>query len=91
MAASIAPWPVLLACLRASGLTQAQVSWQASLTAFAMVRLLTVLPVTPGGLGIVELGAAGAQFLVTDRPPVLPRETDRAVLSGFSPSRAAHS
>jgi hypothetical protein len=47
---------VLLACLRASGLTQAQVSWQASLAAFAMVRLLTVLPVTPGGLGIVELG-----------------------------------
>jgi hypothetical protein len=56
MAASIAPWPVLLACLRASRLTQAPVSWQASLTAFAMVRLLTVLPVTPGGLGIVELG-----------------------------------
>lgn len=56
VAASIAPWPVLLACLRASGLTPAQVSWQASLAAFAMVRLLTVLPVTPGGLGIVELG-----------------------------------
>jgi hypothetical protein len=48
MAASIAPWPVLFACLRASGLTQAQVSWQASLAAFAMVRLVTVLPVTQG-------------------------------------------
>jgi putative heme transporter len=54
--ASIAPWLVLLACLRASGLTQGQVPWQASLAVFAMVRLVTVLPVTPGGLGITELG-----------------------------------
>jgi putative heme transporter len=54
--ASISPWLVLLACLRASGLTQGQVPWQASLAAFATVQLLTVLPVTPGGLGIVELG-----------------------------------
>jgi uncharacterized protein (TIRG00374 family) len=54
--ANIAPWLVLLACLRASGLTQEQVSWQASLAAFAIVRLVTVLPITPGGLGIVELG-----------------------------------
>ncbi len=54
--ASISSWLVLLACLRASGLTQEQVPWQASLAAFAMAQLLTVLPVTPGGLGIVELG-----------------------------------
>lgn len=56
MLANIAFWLVLLACLRASGLTQLQVSWQASLAAFAIVRLMTVLPLTPGGLGIVELG-----------------------------------
>ena len=56
MLANVAFWFVLLACVRASGLTQAQVSWQASLAAFAIVRLVTVLPVTPGGLGIVELG-----------------------------------
>ena len=30
--------------------------WQTSLAAFAAVRLLTVLPITPGGLGITELG-----------------------------------
>ena len=56
MLANVAFWFVLLTCLRASGLTQAQVSWQASLAAFAVVRLVTVLPLTPGGLGIVELG-----------------------------------
>ena len=58
-------WLVLLACLRGVGLSQAQVPWQTSLAAFAFVRLLTALPLTPGGLGITELGlvstlAAGA-------------------------------
>src|SRR5579859_5799268 len=52
-------WLVLLACLRGVGLSQAQVPWQASLAAFAFVRLLTALPVTPGGLGITELGLVG--------------------------------
>ncbi len=52
-------WLVLLACLRGVGLSQAQVSWQASLAAFAFVRLLTALPITPGGLGITELGLVG--------------------------------
>jgi uncharacterized membrane protein YbhN (UPF0104 family) len=52
-------WLVLLACLRGTGLSQAQVPWQTSLAAYAFVRLLTVLPITPGGLGITELGLVG--------------------------------
>jgi uncharacterized protein (TIRG00374 family) len=64
-ASNLTLWLVLLACLRGTGLSQAQVPWQTSLAAFAFVRLLTALPVTPGGLGITELGliatlAAGA-------------------------------
>ncbi len=55
----LALWLVLLACLRGVGLTQAQVPWQTSLAAFAFVRLLTALPLTPGGLGITELGLVG--------------------------------
>jgi uncharacterized membrane protein YbhN (UPF0104 family) len=35
------------------------VPWQTSLAAFAFVRLLTALPITPGGLGITELGLVG--------------------------------
>jgi putative heme transporter len=58
-AANLILWLVLLACLRGTGLSQAQVSWQTSLAAFAFVRLLTVLPITPGGLGIIELGLVG--------------------------------
>ena len=66
----LALWLVLLACLRGTGLSQAQVPWQTSLAAFAFVRLLTALPVTPGGLGITELGligtlAAGADHRAT--------------------------
>ena len=52
-------WLVLVACLRGTGLSQAQVSWQTSLAAFAFIRLLTALPVTPGGVGITELGLVG--------------------------------
>jgi uncharacterized protein (TIRG00374 family) len=52
-------WLVLLACLRGTGLSQAEVPWQTSLAAFAFVRLLTVLPLTPGGVGITELGLVG--------------------------------
>ena len=59
-ASNLTLWLVLLACLRGTGLSQAQVSWQASLAAFAFVRLLTVLPITPGGLGITELGLIAA-------------------------------
>jgi uncharacterized membrane protein YbhN (UPF0104 family) len=58
-AGNLALWLVLLACLRGIGLSQAQVPWQTSLAAFAFVRLLTALPVTPGGLGITELGLIG--------------------------------
>jgi uncharacterized protein (TIRG00374 family) len=52
-------WLVLLACLRACGVGGGEVPWQESLAAFAFVRLLTALPITPGGLGVVELGLTG--------------------------------
>jgi putative heme transporter len=58
-ASSLTLWLVLLASVRGVGLSQSQVPWQTSLAAFAFVRLLTVLPVTPGGAGITELGLVG--------------------------------
>ena len=47
---------VLLLALRHMGITDAEVSWSEALGVFALVRLVTALPVTPGGLGLVELG-----------------------------------
>ena len=51
---------VLLLALRHVGVSEDEVSWQAVLAAFAFVRLLSAVPVTPGGLGLVELGLTAA-------------------------------
>jgi len=58
-ASNLALWLVLLTSVRGLGLSQSQVPWQTCLAAFAFVRLLTVLPITPGGAGITELGLVG--------------------------------
>ena len=57
MASYLTLWLVLLACLRGTGLSQAQIPWQTSLAAFAFIRLLTALPITPGDLPPIPLGA----------------------------------
>ena len=51
---------VLLMSMRHVGIPNEAVSWQEALAAFAFVRLLSALPVTPGGVGVVELGLTGA-------------------------------
>lgn len=51
---------VLLLSLRHVGVAGAEVSWAEALAAFAFVRLITALPITPGGLGVVELGLTAA-------------------------------
>ncbi len=50
---------VLLVALRDVGVSQQEVSWVEVLAVFAFVRLLTAIPLTPGGLGIVEAGLIG--------------------------------
>jgi uncharacterized membrane protein YbhN (UPF0104 family) len=49
---------VLLLALRHVGVAESRVSWIEALAAFAFVRLLSAFPITPGGLGVVELGLA---------------------------------
>jgi hypothetical protein len=78
VASNLILWLVLLACLRGTGLSQAQVPWQTSLAAFAFVRLLTVLPITPGGLGITELGLVG--ILAASAGPWASAQVTAAVL-----------
>ena len=78
VASNLILWLVLLACLRGTGLSQAQVPWQTSLAAFAFVRLLTVLPITPGGLGITELGLVG--ILAAGADPRASAQVTAAVL-----------
>lgn len=55
----LALWFVLLLSLRHVGVSEAEVSTLQVLAVFSFGRLLTALPLTPGGLGVVELGYIG--------------------------------
>ena len=46
---------VLLLALRFVGVSEDQVGWIEVLAVFAFARLLTAIPFTPGGLGVIEL------------------------------------
>ncbi len=46
---------VLLITLRAMGVSDDEVGWAQVLATFAFARLLTAIPLTPGGVGIIEL------------------------------------
>jgi putative heme transporter len=47
-------YTVLLVALRDVGVSDAEVSWAEVLAVFAIARLATAIPLTPGGLGFVE-------------------------------------
>ena len=51
---------VLLVALRHVGVPEQEVGAIEALAAFAFVRLISALPITPGGLGVVELGLTAA-------------------------------
>jgi uncharacterized membrane protein YbhN (UPF0104 family) len=51
---------VLLLALRHVGVSESEVTWAEALAAFAFVRLISALPITPGGVGVVELGLSAA-------------------------------
>ena len=51
---------VLLVCLRHVGVSEQEVSVVKAFASFSFVRLLSALPITPGGVGVVELGYVAA-------------------------------
>ena len=57
---------VLLVAIRHVGVSQSELSWIAVLAAFAFVRLISALPLTPGGVGVVELGYAAVMTIGLD-------------------------
>jgi len=46
---------VLLACLRVVGVSEQEAGWAEVLAVFSFARLVTAIPITPGGVGAVEL------------------------------------
>jgi len=46
---------LLLVCLHAIGVSNNEVSWADALVIFTFARLVTAIPITPGGVGLVEV------------------------------------
>ncbi len=59
---------LLVVCLRAIGVDQNQLGVAQILAAFAFGRLITAVPLTPGGLGVLEVGLVGALGAVGSAP-----------------------
>jgi len=57
---SLSVFVVLLVSLRALGVSADQVSWEEAFAAWAFVRLIGTIPITPGGVGVIELGLTAA-------------------------------
>src|SRR5918996_3305376 len=51
---------LLLVCLRVVGISGSEISWTEAFAAWSLIRILGALPLTPGGVGIVEVGLSGA-------------------------------
>jgi uncharacterized protein (TIRG00374 family) len=60
LAGHLTVFGVLLVSLRAIGVPSAEVSVAEVFAAWALIRILTTIPITPGGIGVVELGLTGA-------------------------------
>jgi len=60
LAGHLSVFLVLIVSLRVCGVTAEQVSWPEALASWGLVRLLTAVPITPGGLGVIELGMSTA-------------------------------
>jgi len=60
LAGQLSVFVVLLISLRVLGVSAGEVSSVEAFAAWSLVRLLGSLPITPGGLGVVEVGLTGA-------------------------------
>ena len=59
LAGSLSVFAVLLVSLRALDVPASQVTLVEAFAAWSLVRLLGTIPITPGGIGIIELGLTG--------------------------------
>jgi putative heme transporter len=59
IAGNLAVFLVLLVSLRAVGVDSSQVTWVEAFAGWSLARALQLIPLTPGGVGPVELGLTG--------------------------------
>jgi uncharacterized protein (TIRG00374 family) len=60
LAGSLSVFAVLLVSLRALNVPSSEVTGVEAFAAWALIRIIASIPITPGGLGIVELGLTSA-------------------------------
>ncbi len=60
LAGHLTVFVLLVVCLRVTGVTTDEVTLIEAFAAWALVRILGALPLTPAGVGIVEVGLTGA-------------------------------
>lgn len=60
LAGHLTVFVLFVVCLRVVGTTAPEVTGVEAFAAWALVRILGALPLTPGGVGIVEIGLSGA-------------------------------
>ena len=75
LAGQLTVFLVMLVSLRVCGVTASEVTLIEAFAAWSLARLLGSLPITPGGIGIVEVGphrassSASAATTPTSSPP----------------------
>ena len=60
LAGHLTVFVLLVVCLRVTGVTESEVTLIEAFAAWALVRILGALPLTPAGVGFVEVGLTGA-------------------------------
>lgn len=60
VANQVSAFLILLISLRGVGVTSAQMHWTEAFAAFAFARVISSIPITPGGAGIAEMSFIGA-------------------------------
>lgn len=68
IASHVSVFGVFLGSMRAVGVSGRDLDWIQLLAAFAIVRLISALPITPAGLGVAELGYVAALTLISPVP-----------------------
>jgi uncharacterized membrane protein YbhN (UPF0104 family) len=81
VASHVALYLVLLLALRHVGVSEREVSWAQVLSVFAFVRLISLIPLTPGGVGLVELGYIGGLYVAGKARADVPLDVFKAQIA----------
>jgi putative heme transporter len=81
MVSHFALYVVLLLALRHVGVSEQELSWAQVLSVFALVRLISLIPITPGGVGLVELGYIGGLYVAGREHADVPLDVFKAQIT----------